>query len=78
MALIDMLYTEKPPICYDESFAHQDNVRAKSMMEAVKHLANEGYQSIIFTCRQRESSLAKDKDEGARLIKLSRNKVKLV
>lgn len=78
MALIDMLYTEKPPICYDESFAHQDNVRAKSMMEAIKHLANEGYQSIIFTCRQRESSLAKDKDEGARLIKLSRNKIKLV
>ncbi len=78
MALIDMLYTEKPPVCYDESFAHQDNIRAKSMMEAIKHLSNEGYQSIIFTCRQRESNLAKDKDENARLIKISRNKAKLV
>jgi uncharacterized protein YhaN len=74
MALIDMLYSEKPPVCYDESFAHQDNVRAKCMMEAIKHLANQGYQSIIFTCRQRESNLAKEKDASARLIKISKNK----
>lgn len=78
MALIDMLYSEKPPVCYDESFAHQDNVRAKSMMEAVNHLSNEGYQAIIFTCRQRESNLAKDMCESARLIKISRNKAKVV
>ena len=78
MALIDMLYTEKPPVCYDESFAHQDNLRAKSMMEAIKHLSGEGYQSIVFTCRQRESGLAKDKDEGARIIKLAKNKTKVV
>jgi uncharacterized protein YhaN len=76
MALIDMLYTEKPPICYDESFAHQDNVRAKSMMEAVNHLANDGYQSIIFTCRQRESTLAKEKCASARLIKIAKSKEK--
>ena len=74
MALIDMLYSEKPPVCYDESFAHQDNVRAKSMMEAIRHLAGEGYQSIIFTCRQRESNLAKEKDSSARLIKISKNR----
>ena len=57
-ALIDMLYGEKPPICFDESFAHQDNVRARAMMKAIDYLANEGYQSFIFTCRGRESALA--------------------
>ena len=51
MALIDMLYTETPPITFDESFAHQDNARARSLMRAVAHLGREGYQSFIFTCR---------------------------
>ena len=57
-ALIDMLYSEKPPICFDESFAHQDNVRARAMMKAIGYLATEGCQSFIFTCRGREASLA--------------------
>lgn len=57
-ALIDMLYSEKPPICFDESFAHQDNVRARAMMKAISHLADEGCQSFIFTCRGREAALA--------------------
>lgn len=60
MALIDMLYDEKPPVCFDESFAHQDNVRARSMMQGLKKLAGEGVQSFVFTCRARESSLAKE------------------
>jgi DNA repair exonuclease SbcCD ATPase subunit len=60
MALIDMLYPEKPPICLDESFAHQDNIRAKSMMKSLSHLADDGYQSFIFTCRARESALASE------------------
>ena len=55
MALIDMLYTEFPPLCFDESFAHQDNVRAKGMMEAIRYLSEEeSKQSFIFTCRVRE------------------------
>ena len=73
LALIDMLYTEKPPICFDESFAHQDNIRAKSMMRAIRHLADEGYQSFIFTCRARESQLAKEMSRTAEVFKLSRN-----
>lgn len=60
MALIDMLYTEKPPTLFDESFAHQDNLRARSMMRAIKQLADEGQQSFIFTCREREAALAKE------------------
>lgn len=70
-ALIDMLFTEKPPVCFDESFAHQDNVRARSMMRAVKQLAEEGCQSFIFTCRSRESALAEELIKGAGVFKLS-------
>jgi len=71
MALIDMLYTERPPMTFDESFAHQDNVRAKSMMKAIAELAKSGSQSFIFTCRQREAALAKELDRKAEIFKLS-------
>lgn len=72
MALIDMLYTEHPPICFDESFAHQDNVRAKSMMEAIRYLSEEeGKQSFIFTCRARETALANEAVSGAGIYKLA-------
>ena len=69
-ALIDMLYGEKPPICFDESFAHQDNLRARAMMKAIGHLALEGYQSFIFTCRGREAALAGEVIQGAGVYKL--------
>ncbi len=70
-ALIDMLYKEKPPVCFDESFAHQDNVRAKAMMQAIKQLSDEKCQSFVFTCRNRESSLAKEIVPDAGIFKLS-------
>ena len=70
-ALIDMLYTEKPPVLFDESFAHQDNVRARAMMRMIKQLAKEGCQSFIFTCRGRESVLAGEIIKGAGIYKLS-------
>ena len=70
-ALIDMLYTEKPPICFDETFAHQDNVRARSMMKGIRKLADEGCQSFIFTCRGREATIASDMIKGAGVFKLS-------
>ena len=71
MALIDMLYTEKPPILLDETFAHQDNQRSRAMMKAIAALADEGYQSFIFTCRGREATLARELDAGAGVYKLS-------
>ena len=70
-ALIDMLYKEKPPVVFDESFAHQDNVRAASMMKGIKSLADDGYQSFIFTCRQREAQLAKETVKKTGVFKLS-------
>ena len=71
MALIDMLFSEKPPIVFDESFAHQDNLRAKSMMRAIAHLADDGQQSFIFTCRAREAALATELVNGAGVFTLS-------
>ena len=71
MALIDMLYNEKPPVCLDESFAHQDNVRARSMMKSLAHLGNEGYQSFVFTCRAREATLASEMVKTPGIFKLS-------
>jgi DNA repair exonuclease SbcCD ATPase subunit len=71
MALIDMLYVEKPPVCLDESFAHQDNVRARSMMKSLAHLGKEGYQSFIFTCRAREATLASEMVKNPGIYKLS-------
>jgi uncharacterized protein YhaN len=71
MALIDMLYTEKPPICFDESFAHQDNIRAKSMMRAIHSLAEDGHQSFVFTCRAREAALATELSKKTGVFKLS-------
>ena len=73
MALIDMLYTEKPPISFDESFAHQDNIRARSMMKAIHTLAEEGHQSFIFTCRAREAALATELSKKTEVFKLSRS-----
>ena len=70
-ALIDMLYSEKPPVCFDESFAHQDNVRARAMMKAIGHIADEGCQSFIFTCRGREAALAKELVRGSSVYRLS-------
>lgn len=73
-ALIDMLYGEKPAICFDESFAHQDNVRARAMMKAIAFLAEEGCQSFIFTCRGREAALANEIIPGSGIYRLTGNK----
>ncbi|MBR3681212.1 MAG: AAA family ATPase [Clostridia bacterium] len=71
MALIDMLFDEKPPVIFDESFAHQDNLRARSMMKAIARLAEDGQQSFIFTCRAREAALATELVNGAGVFTLS-------
>lgn len=71
LALVDMLYTEKPPICFDETFANQDNRRATAMMKAIKNLAKDGYQSFIFTCRAREGTIATEQMKKVGIYKLS-------
>ena len=71
MALIDMLFTELPPIFFDESFAHQDNTRARSMMRAISTLSRDGMQSFILSCREREAHLAKESGSNTTIFKLT-------
>jgi uncharacterized protein YhaN len=71
MALIDMLYSEAPPVCFDETFSSQDNKRASSMMSAIKKLTDDGYQSFIFTCRAREATMASEIISGSGIFRLS-------
>ncbi len=58
MALLDMLYDEKPPICFDESFSHLDNRRTESALSALCEISGNGIQSILFTCHERTARLA--------------------
>ncbi len=60
MALLDLLYDEKPPICFDESFAHLDNRRTRSALSALGWMADSGIQSILFTCHERTAKLAEE------------------
>ncbi len=72
LAYIDLLYREAPPLVFDESFAHQDNFRATCTMRALRTLADEGVQSLIFTCRSRESTIAREVDRKYRHIKMEK------
>ncbi len=72
LAYIDLLYKEAPPLVFDESFAHQDNFRATCTMKALRALAEEGVQSLIFTCRSRESTIAREVDRKYKHIKMEK------
>ena len=54
MALIDLLYREKPPVCFDESFSHLDDERASRMIELLHAMGESGQQCLLFTCHSRE------------------------
>lgn len=57
LALIDMLYREVPPLCFDESLAHQDDGRTSAILRFLAD-AGLGMQCIFFTCHRREAELA--------------------
>ncbi len=71
MALIDLLYREKPPVCFDESFAHQDDTRAARMLEALSTLADSGWQTLIFTCHTREGRMLSEQRENAAVLRIA-------
>lgn len=58
MALLDLLYKEQPPLCLDDTAAHQDDERAASFMQSLRTLAGEGKQCFLFSCRERDRRLA--------------------
>lgn len=61
MALIDLLYREKPPVCFDESFSHQDDGRAARMIELLHAMGEAGQQCLLFTCHAREEQLWRER-----------------
>ena len=68
LALIDMLYKEMPPLCFDESLAHQDDGRTKNMMKMLDSVAASGMQSILLTCHRRDARLASQVVENVRCL----------
>ncbi len=62
MALVDLLYDEMPPLFFDETFAHQDDTRARGLLRGIEMLAKEGKQVFLFTCHGREATLAKEEN----------------
>ncbi len=61
LALVRLLYRETPPLCFDESLAHQDNDRCYAMLKVLLTLAERnGMQTFLFTCRSREYTIASE------------------
>lgn len=63
LALIDMLYEETPPLCFDESLAHQDDEHVEYMITLFDKIAGSGMQSILLTCHPRIAEIASDRTE---------------
>jgi len=59
LALVDLLYkNEKPPLIFDESFAHQDKNRTALALALLSAEGERGIQSLLFTCRGVEAESA--------------------
>ncbi len=59
LALVDLLYKrEKPPLVFDESFAHQDKDRTALALKLLSSEGERGIQSLLFTCRSYEAQSA--------------------
>ncbi|MBR2454116.1 MAG: AAA family ATPase [Clostridia bacterium] len=59
LALVELLYKrEKPPLVFDESFAHQDKGRTALALKLLSEEAENGMQSLVFTCRNYEAQSA--------------------
>ena len=70
LALIDMLYKEPPPLCFDGILAQQDDERAKHVIKMLDTVAATGMQSILLTCHRRDAEIASAVSEGARCMTL--------
>ena len=61
IALIDLLYQRSvAPFLFDETFVRIDDIRIKKLLTLIARYADSGYQSIIFTCHNREKRLMDD------------------
>ena len=58
LALVNLMYREEPPICFDGCTARQDDERALCFLRAVRSLTEEGKQCFFFASGSREKRLA--------------------
>lgn len=59
IALVRLLFTRTaPPLVFDESLAHLDDDRAVRFLQLLQKLGDEGVQTILFSCHDREAALA--------------------
>ena len=54
LALLDLMYREKPPVCFDGCTARQDDERTLSFLRALRTLTEEGKQCFFFASGKRE------------------------
>lgn len=57
LALIDLLYHEKPPVSFDGCTSRQDDDRALFFLRAIRTLTEEGKQCFFFASGSRECGL---------------------
>lgn len=70
LALVDLLYREGPPLCFDESFAHLDEGRLAHTVGALANVAEAGQQCLLFTCHRREWETVRQVAPTAGLLRL--------
>ena len=71
LSLVRLLFREMPPVCFDESFAHQDNDRCYAMLKVFSALSErDGMQTFVFTCRGREYTVAREIGGACNLIRM--------
>ena len=70
LSLLNLMYKEMPPVCFDGCTARQDDERALSFLRAVRTLTEEGKQCFFFTSAKREGALAKRVFSSYRHIKM--------
>lgn len=58
IALIELLYKKSvPPFIFDESFVRMDDARLAKMLSLIYKYSERSYQSILFTCHDREKKV---------------------
>ena len=57
LSLLDLMYKEMPPVCFDGCTARQDDERALSFLRAVRTLTEEGKQCFFFSSASLERAL---------------------
>ena len=59
LAIVRLLFREAPPVCFDDSFAGQDDKRLQAILQVLIALSRSGnMQTILFTHQDREYRLA--------------------